>query len=64
MSRRYESPDEYALRLEREAAERHDYRMNERMTRGAILEAIDNAQFSTEHDGQLETLRLLRKVFE
>lgn len=48
----------------REAAERRDARLNEPMTRGAIIEAIENAAILTEHDGQREILDLLKKVFE
>lgn len=56
------TPEERELAEARRLAEEHDYRMNERMTRGAILEAIGFAI----HDcnaGSFEHL-ILKKLYK
>lgn len=55
---------EYDLRVEREKAAARDARMNEPMTRGAILEAIDRIMHIVDNDYAVQVLRLLREVFE
>lgn len=59
-----ETPEEREMRLAREESERRDARMNETMTRGAILEAIDLALYSEHSSGVVEALRALRSAFE
>lgn len=58
------SPEQRADYDMRRDAERHDERMNEPMTRGAILEALDSAMILTENETDVATLRFLKKVFE
>lgn len=48
----------------REQAARRDEHMNEKLTRGQILEAIDLAEYTAEDNATRTTLALLRKIFE
>ena len=65
--RRNETPEEYELRQARFEAEQRDARMNEPLTRGAVLEAIDLALFKLGDEGDsdhVNILKLLRESFE
>lgn len=70
MSRRYESPDEYAMRQLREQAEREANRRDQLMTRGKIIDAIAQVEFECggnvgdHHDAIMNMLRRLREAFE
>ena len=59
------SPEEQELWELREQQLRHDERMNEPMTRGAILEAIELASYSAPQDKTTQTIfTTLKTIFE
>lgn len=68
--RRYESPDEYEMRYLREQAERAANRRNQLMTRGEIIDAIQQVErecggnVGDHHDAITNMLRRLREAFE